>query len=323
MMKTISSCLVVLLISSLFLTVGCETVPEKKTSVSLSFKPKDVTDYKIVMVAEDGISFAGSLKDNPDFMNRMKKHEIEMTFSQEIESIDQNGNAVARITIGQLKYKSTEPAIDFDSTGGQDSDSVFSRLIGRSYKIQLTPNGTVLKVLDLKDIQAVTKGASPEAKAAGALVSASVIKQRHGKLILPTAEQGSPAVGQTWSSLESFNFGLMGTKAYERVYTLNEIAKSNGGRIGIVSMEAIPSAEQALELHKQDGQVGLLNRFDATDSYTGTLEMDLVSGEVLKYSEQLVSRWLAIDPEADTDSQQEPDSLTMKAKRSYSIEKLN
>lgn len=321
MMKTISSFLVILLISSLFLTVGCETVPEKDVSVALSFKPKDAADYKVVTVAKDGISFAGSLKGNPDFMDRMKEHEIEIVFTQEIESVDSSGNAAARITIRQLKYTSNEPAIEFDSAGG--AGGVFSRLIGQSYRIQLAPNGAVLKVIDAEEIREAVKGGSTEAKAAMALVSTSTIKQRHGSLILSDAEQGSLAVGQTWSSLESFNFGLMGTKAYERVYTLNEIAQSNGGQVGIVAMEAIPSVEQAEELHKQDAQVGMLERFDATDSYIGKLEMDLISGEVLKYSEQLTSQWLAIDPEADTGSEQEPDSLTMKAMRSYSIEKLN
>jgi hypothetical protein len=113
----------------------------------------------------------------------------------------------------------------------------------------------------------------------------------------------------------------MGSKSYERIYTLEEIKKVNNRRIAIARMQAVPSAEKAKELHKEESAAFFANFSDNIETYTGELKLDLTNGKIEECHEKLTTEWVIVDPNPK-DSEQ-PAALKMAAVRSYSIEKID
>ena len=198
-----------------------------------------------------------------------------------------------------------------------------NKLIGQSYSIEVTPAGIVSKVIGVREAQTAVKGSSTAAKTARALLGADVVKQRHGIPALPAPGKNKVTKGDNWSSAKTFNFGMMGSKAYERVYKLKEIQDSDKGKVAVAEMNAIPSVKDPADVQKEQSTGFLSKLFDNTEEYTGRLSMDLAAGKVQKYSEKLKSEWLAVDPESTQKDDQDPAALRMKAVRLYDIEKLD
>ena len=115
----------------------------------------------------------------------------------------------------------------------------------------------------------------------------------------------------------------MGAESYERIYTLKEIKDADGRRIAIVEMNAIPSAEMAEELHKEQATAIFTKLFDNTETYTGGLKLDLDAGKTEEYFEKLRSEWVAVDTSAEQKADIEPAVLRMTATRFYHIEKID
>ncbi|GAF73196.1 unnamed protein product, partial [marine sediment metagenome] len=129
--------------------------------------------------------------------------------------------------------------------------------------------------------------------------------------------------GDNWSSVKTFNFGLMGSKSYEKIYTVKEIKDQDKRKVAIVEMNAIPTSEMAEQLHKEQVPAIFSKMFDNIETYTGRLELDLTAGKVKKYVEKLQSEWLAVDPLAGQKDDKEPAAVRMSATRFYSLEKID
>jgi hypothetical protein len=114
---------------------------------------------------------------------------------------------------------------------------------------------------------------------------------------------------------------MMGSKSYEKVYTLKEIKEVNNKQIAVAEMKAIPSSEMAEELHKEQAGGAFTKMFDNTEAYSGELALDLTAGKVQKYFEKLRTEWVMVDPRPEPDK--EPAALRMAATRLYSIEKID
>ena len=114
---------------------------------------------------------------------------------------------------------------------------------------------------------------------------------------------------------------MMGSKAYEKIYTLKEIKDVDNHRIATAQMQAVPSAERAKELHEEQSASFFANMSDNKVTYTGELKLDLTNGKVEEYREKLISEWLIVDP--NPKEGQPPAALKMGALRSYSIEKID
>ncbi|MHC4605040.1 MAG: hypothetical protein ACYS6W_17120, partial [Planctomycetota bacterium] len=271
-------------ICSLFLTVGCtplaeETVKtegelEKQTSkavvettkpdvkitkpvsevvktpaatLALKFTPQDSTTYRLTTEAQRRIELEGPLPDTDKtaFRGGQTGTKIEMTFTQKIQKVDDNGSAHAKITIEELKYLSIirdSPVLDFDSSREKDKNSPMAGLIGRSYTVEIAPTGKVTEVIDVGQPQAAFKGGSLADKTALTLLKKDAIKKRHGILVLPDAGKNQLPTGGKWSSIKTFSFGMMGSKSYNKIYTLKEINDTDGRRIINVEMNAIPTS---------------------------------------------------------------------------------
>ena len=305
----------------LLLTAGCA----QTATLALKFTPDDVTAYKVTTERERGVIWEGPLTNKPKgFVGGHTGNKIEMTFTQRIQSVDDEGNAVAKITIKRLKYLAKVKdniILDFDSSREKDRNNPLGKLIGQSYTIEITASGQVSKVIDVSGARTAVGGASANQRAARLLL-AEVIKEQHSIPVLSAVEKNQLRPGESWSDIKTFSFGPMGSKSYERIYELKEINNIAGRRIAIVEMSVVPSSEKAKELHKEQATGFFSKLFDTTETYTGELRLDLTAGKVEKYFEEFRSDWIAVDPMAN-EKENEPDMLRMSATRLYHIERIN
>ena len=308
------------------LMAGCAQLGGEAATMALKFTPQDSSTYKVVTETERGIKFEGALTKDSNLKGGSNRSRTEMIFTQQIQSVDDKSNAVAKIIIDGLKYHSVvkgNTTLDFDSSREKDKSNPMAKLIGKSYTIEIAPNGEVVKVIDVKQALAAVKGSSSASKVASRLLSDSAVKKRHGILTLPAADKNKLRKGDNWSSVKSFSFGMMGAKSYERIYTVEEIKDQDDSRVAVVGMNAIPSSETA-EQFKEQASIGIFSKmFDNSEIYTGRLKLNLSTGKVEKYTEKLQSNWVAVDPSIKQQADEGPAALKMNAVRFYSLEKID
>jgi hypothetical protein len=306
-----------------------KVVEEEKPAIELALKytPQDSTTYKYTAEAQRGIKWEGPLSKESAFQGGITSSRIEMIFTQQIQSTDEKGNAVAKITIKSLKHLSIirdNPAIDFDSSREKDKINALAKLIGQSYTIEITPAGRVTRVIDANQAQQAVKGASPTTKTAVAMLTADAITERHTIPAMPAEDKNKLRKGGNWTSLKSFSFGLMGAKTYQRIYTLKDVTDKDNRRIALVEMKADLTTEMAEKLHKEKAIGDFSKMFENTETYTGRMTVDLNAGKIEKCIETLESEWIAVEPMAgQTDETKEPAILTMTANRLYSLVKTD
>ncbi len=294
-----------------------------KVTLALTFKPGQTSTYKLFTERKKSVEFEGNLAQNDQLKGGSTGDILEMTYSQRVESVNESGVATLRITIKSLKFKSVEKnnvRLDFDSAREEDKKNPLSKLIGKGYKIRVSPEGSVLSVLDTKESLGVVRGNSAGHQIGTALLKAAVVKNRHGITALPKAGNNRFAVGQDWSSVKNVPFGFMGNRSYERIYVLKEIKEIGGKKVGVIQMNAIPTSGGS---EIEETTEGLSKMFDNIDIYIGSLELDLADGTVEKFMEELKSEWIIVDPTAQADSDKAPDSLTMTAIRIHKLERID
>jgi len=297
-------------------TQGTQAIPDESKSavdLTLRFSPGSIATYRAVMEQERTVTWQGDESARPpQFKDGRSGTRIEMTFAQAVEGVDADGNAVVRITIEGLKYAGAarNASLEFDSQAGGDSTRPLAKLIGQNYRIRLSRRAEVLEVVDAVQARSAVAGDSPEHQVAQRLLSDEEIRNRHAVAAMAAPKDGQVRPGQQWSSIKSFSFGSMGSKSFERVYTLKEVAAKDGRRIAVVEMSAIPSAAMA-------EQPQLM--FDSMDNYDGRLELDLGSGQVREYVEQIRSEWVVADPQTMQDGSK-PAAVKMTAMRLNRLE---
>ncbi|GAF72626.1 unnamed protein product, partial [marine sediment metagenome] len=245
---------------------------------------------------------------------------------QQIQSVDDKGNAIAKITIERLKYFSVikdNLILDFDNSREEDRDNPLAKLIGQSYTIEIAPTGKVTRVIDVKQARAAVKGGYMADKAALKLFTPDEIKERHGLIDLPATDKNRLCPGDNWSGIETFFFGTMGSKSYEKIYTLKGIEERDNRQVAVVEMNAIPSSEMAEQLHKEQTTFDYSKLFDNIETYAGRLKLDLTAGKVEEYREKLQLEWIRAEPSAERGDDKEPIVLTMSTTRLYSLEKID
>ncbi|MHC4153828.1 MAG: hypothetical protein ACYST6_02715 [Planctomycetota bacterium] len=298
-------------------------VPEPEVAnLVLKFEPGESMSYKVVTESTRSVIYEGSLAKDPTFTGGDTGDRVEMTFSQQLDSVNEQGNAVATITIKQLKYQAqvkSDIVLDFDSSRDEDQNNPLAKLVGQSYTIEITRAGQVTEVIDSKEALAAVKGNATARR----LLESNTIKERHSIPALPAPGKNEVAVDEHWSSIKSTDFGMMGAKSYERIYVLKQIKEQDGRRSAYVEMNAIPTAETAEQLHQEQSGGAFSKMFDNIEEYTGELQWDLTEGKVETYSEQLRSEWLVVDPTPVQKPDKKPDALRMTSFSLYSLERVD
>jgi hypothetical protein len=299
---------------------------EPTVQPALKLAQAEQITYKVTTDRERGVIWEGPLKSKPkSFVGGHSGNKVEMTFTRQVKSTDPNGSTIAKIIIKELKYLAKvrdKITLDFDSSREKDQDNPLSKLIGQSYTIELTASGEVSKVIDVNDARAAVAGSGISNARATQLLSPEAITEQHSIPALPAVENGQLIPGKTWSDIKTFSFGPMGAKSFERIYEIKEIIETNGRRIAIAQMNAVPSTAKAKEIYKEESAGVFSSMFDNTETYTGRLRLDLTSGQIEKYTEEFRSDWVAVDPLA-TKKETEPDMLRMSATRIHSIERID
>jgi len=302
----------------LSIITGCG--PTAKMALNLT--PQSEAVYKVIVENGKDYEFV-----QPSINKTKEQHTVgrtEITFVQKIENVDSNGNAIANITIKELKYLSKGPkgkTFDFDSTDPKNKDQPLAALIGQSYTIKITPNGQV-EVLDAASARGAVKRGFAK-KIAARLLSEDEIKKRHQVLALVDARKGKLKKGDSWSSIAGSPRGMLRPKSYEKIYTIEDIKEQNGQQIAVVSLKAVPSSKRAPDLPRDDKGMGFFaNIFDEQDEFKGRMVINLTTGQIQTYQEHLKAQWVAVEPPEEQKSDKGPDQLTMGFSHLYRIEKV-
>lgn len=289
-------------------------------NLTLKFKAGDKAKYSVTTDSENTVRFEGTVPDDPAMKAAATGTSTEIVFTQEIQSVDDKGNAIAKITIDGLKYTSKmkdSVIMDFDSASNKDPNNPLGKLIGKSYSVKITPMGQVSQIMDVENLLTIVEGTSGENSAAKDMISPDFIKDRHGITAIPQLGKEKYQVGSTWSRTKTYPFGELGTKSYERVYKFTGIEESGGRQVAIVDMNAIPA------LNKNQPSAGRMAKmFDSTEHYKGRLELNLTTGQVESYNEIFTAEWVAVDPDTAPDAPKGPLAVKMGAVRSLSVKKI-
>jgi hypothetical protein len=288
----------------------------KQIVLVLKFNKGDTSIYKVIMETERTADFAGEITKDEQFTNGKSGTRAEMIFSQQIENVDANGNATAKITIKSLKYTAITKDVqllDFDSSRQGQQATALSKLIGQSYTITITPTSKVVGAAGQNEIKSLVEGNAMENKAAVQLVSQNLIQRRHQIPALMDAGSKILKLGEKWSSTRTVSFGSMGTNSFEKICTLKAIEEKEGKRTAVVEISGIPATIQ------KDATSPVAKLFDSTNNYTGTLLLDLNNGKIERYTEKLEAEWVVADPQA---TGSEPSTIKLGTKELNSLEKI-
>ncbi len=315
MLNKFASVLVAVGMLSVLLVSGCGP----SADLSLKFSPDHTARYKATTETTKLFRF-----DQPN-LGKLKEEQtqslIEMDFTQTIQSVDADGNATARITVNDLKIdivNKNESQLSFDSQKDADKDAPLAKLLGQSYTIEISPTGQV-KSLDTKDAMAAVT--TPyEKKIVKGLLDDKAIAKRHQITALSKAPAGGLSLEDSWSEVVPSPPGLLAPKSYKKTYTLTALDETVA-TIKMTAGESGPSAEGDTQAA---GNMGMFAKmFDNEDDYTGTLKIDLATGEVLASNETLISTYTAQEMPANGDAEKGPDVLTMQLTNRVQLEKLN
>ena len=321
--EKIFRCLTAPLACLLLIVTGCATTSPKPADFALKFAEKDSITYKLSTISEKSVEFEGLQAEEGQFKGGRSGNEIEMVFTQQIESVDEKGDATAKITIEKLEYTKRikdSVILDFDSSRPEDANNPMAKIIGQSYVIKITSDGKVTKII-AGQMRVKFKTKTLENKAALELFSRQAIIDRHATAALPSKDKNQLQKNDSWRSIKGLEFGLMGPKSYEKIYTVKDIKKEKKSRIAIVEMGTIPTVKTNEKT--KDKTKDYSKTFDNIETYTGKLKLDLTNGKIEEYQEELNLQWIVAEPIEDIQADREPAAIRMSVIRSYKLEKIN
>jgi hypothetical protein len=125
--------------------------------------------------------------------------------------------------------------------------------------------------------------------------------------------------GKSWSKVVGSPPGLLTPKSFEKTYTLESIEGPKGNRVVTILMNAVESGGPASVVEKPSGMGIFAKMFDATETYTGKMVLELGTGKVLQFNEKLVATYLAVEEPQGGSGDKGPDTLTMRLTHSVSM----
>jgi hypothetical protein len=298
------------------------------TGITLAqkFRVDDTTAYKLMIETGRTVKFEGTLDKEPGLTGGENLTRVEMSVSERIVSINDQGTARAKVTITGLKMQEQRAkegmVIDYDSTRKKDFTNPLGNLIGKSYTIDIGPSGQV-GVIDVGEASAAMQGSTDAHKAGNTLVGSASLKELHEITAFPPAEKNTVKLHDKWSNMKNFNFDMMGKKAYERVYSLAKIENRGVNEIAVVDMNALPTTGGPDQAGKEQPANPFAKMFDNAEKYAGELKLDLTTGKVDVYWEDLKTEWIIADPTAQAQPNKQPDVIRMIAVHKHRIERVD
>ncbi|MBC8481992.1 MAG: hypothetical protein H8D47_04925 [Planctomycetes bacterium] len=297
------------------LFTGCS----QQQVIRLNYTPGQSSVYKSVIENSRSVEFTGPASRQKDISGGTSGAKVEMVFTQTIEEVDDSGIATAKITIDQIQAVITTKdvtTLDFDSSRAEDKDKPLGSLIGKSYVIKISPNGKFVTVVDIDEIKKVAAANKGKSKLLITLFAPQSLEERHSIVALNGAPASAVKSGDSWSIKEKEDFDMMGTKGYEKIYTVSNLESAGG--IAVVKMEAVPDTASEEEIYTSSDASPLSKSSDNIVTFKGVLEIDLSKSVVKKYVESLESSWTVIDPQ--TKDRPEPNALIMSTARINRLE---
>jgi hypothetical protein len=292
--------------------------------MALSFVPGQTTTYKLSMQTERRVEYLGNVPSLPnDLQPGRTNTQVDMTFDQQVESVNADGNAILKITLRSLKYlgQSRDKAIvDFDGSRAEDRQSPLAKLVGQSYQLEMSPSGAIVAVIDARSARAAIAGNLPGNQTAQKLITDEAITERHRVTPLIAAQNKAVRKGDTWANVKVVSFGLMGTDTLQQAYTLTSVDRTEGRRIAVVEMEAIPSAALAQQLHEKLNAPVNASSIDNSQRNVGRFRLDLTNQRIDECSEDLTKEWVTALP--DKDPQGGYVGMRMTATQRYRLERV-
>ncbi|MCF7955713.1 MAG: hypothetical protein K9M75_07930 [Phycisphaerae bacterium] len=303
---------VVSLLVAMFIT-GCG--PEEK--IGLKFNSGDVSTYQAGYETKQSVELDMAQETPTKDKHNTKK--VEVTFTQEIQSVNDDSSAVAKITIMDISILTKDSDVvsfSFDSSKPEDSKRPLNALIGKSYTINISSDGTVTPA-DGTAIRSV-KITGSERNVAKNLLSDEEIISRH-EIDLPKKGASSLKKGQGWAKVVWSHPKIMAKKSFEKSYMIDSI----DGDVANVTMTAYETAKTAEGPAPKGSGFGFMaGMFDSQEKYTGEMKIDLASGKVVKWDETCIADYIVTDKTSKNDKG-EPASLKMGLTHSISLEKID
>jgi hypothetical protein len=303
---------------------GKPEVSGPAVELTLKFVPGQSATYKVTTESYKSVEWKGATVAKPaQFTDGRTGSRVEFTFEQRVLQVQADGTAGLEITIRGVKeaIESVNKVVfAFDSARPQDANKPMAALVGKSYRLKMSPKGQVVEISNVEPVRQAVQGSLPDYRVAMRLLSDDEIRNRHEIAALSALKNGSARPGQTWSSTKSFSFDEMGAKTYERVYTLKSVeskAVNSAGRVAVIEMKAIPSARAE---YQEQTPNPLARMSDNADSYEGRMVFDPDRGQVREYTEQMQNEWIIADPTSIEKGQ--PTALRMAARRLYRLEQV-
>jgi len=324
--KASVSLIAICLIATLFF-LGCgssETSTPKPPSetaptynLALKFSPGTTSAYKSTTTVIKDFRFEQPTMGK--LTEQQTKNSVVIQYSQDVQSVDESGNATLKITIDQLKVdliNKNDPQLSFDSQNESDKNSPLMKLIGQSYTIRMTPLGKV-EVVDTKG--ALTAVTGPyERKAAQNILDPKNIITRHEISAMPNDPAMKLSANSAWSQIVPPLPDMFAPKSFEKTYTLTDIDEA----IATIQMTGGESAKPA-EGVQSNAMNPLAKMFDNKDDYTGSMQINMKTGQVMTFEETLISSSLMQEMPENGDPEKGPDTLTMRFTNHVKLEKLN
>jgi hypothetical protein len=299
-----------------------ERIEQPGIEARLGFRPQEKAVYKLLWETGRGYRFEPGADDK--IVDERNRNTLEMTFTQQVSSIDGEGVALATITIDELKYFSqvkNTVSMDFDSSRQADKGNELARLVGKSYQVRMCPDGAV-SLVDANQITDAVRGTAAESLAK-ALFSEELVARWHSVAAFPDREHCSVMPGDSWTKLQAGPRGMIEPRCYEKTYTFKGCQVRGGGQVAVVGMEGTLAAVPCPDTPKGEQGMGIFAKmFDSSDTYKGTLVFTLDGSKVLEYREMLEAKWVATEQDRESEGQQSPMVLTMSFEQVHSVELL-
>lgn len=251
------------------------------SEIAMKFTPGDISTYRSSYQTEQSVILDMVKETSAKDSGTSKK--VEVTFAQEIQSINEDLAALAKITIVDIKYYYKDNkggTFSFDSTNPADKKRSLNALIGKSYTINISSDGSVTPA-NVAAIRSV-RVTGVERRIAQSLLDDKEIIKRH-QVPLPGKDVSKVNPGRGWSKVVWSHPMALSVKAFEKSYVLKSIKDD---RIANVSMEAYETGKIPQGAPPKPGLFSMFSKaFDTQEKYNGQMQIDIESGKVLKWTE--------------------------------------